>query len=193
MRAIPEHQQQHKRSGEEATWAGTCAQLSSDDANFLIALTSRLILVHASNFSRRIFEVIQEFPYKILLLLKSKPTTVCETRKAIASEILDTATGQLHIVGQKMKDLYSKDLEHARKTGHLSTWLYMALSEVSIRWRADTRESERETRIVEMSCFVCNDLRLLLAWVFPLCLQAKPKTTRHSVRVRKKFWLCVDN
>lgn len=117
------------------------------DARFLATLASRLILVHASHFSRRLTEVLGRFPYKILLLLKTSPACVCEARMKLATEILDTPLSQLHIVGRKLKDLYREDLEYAKRTGKLTTWLYYALSEVSNIWRSDTRESERATEV----------------------------------------------
>ena len=117
--------------------------LTEEDAQFVATLAVRLIFMHASQFHRRVTEVLSEYPYKIFLLIKEDPTKPCRLRMGLASEILSCRDECLHIVARKIKQLYREDLVTASQTGILPAWLGLALDEVSRNWHADTRESER--------------------------------------------------
>ena len=117
--------------------------LTEEDAQFAATLAVRLIFMHASQFHRRVTEVLNEYPYKIFLLIKEDPTKPCRLRMDLASEILSSRDDCLHIVARKVKQLYTQDLVTASQTGILPAWLSLALDEVSRNWHADTRENER--------------------------------------------------
>ena len=124
-------------------WLQCFADLNTCDAKFLAALASRLVLTHASQFSRRVPEVLVKFPYRIFLLIKSAPNRKCCIRQGVAREILDARDKDLHAVARKLKTIYQQDLQHAKQHGTLTLWLSLALHELKRVWRAGTKESER--------------------------------------------------
>ena len=100
--------------------------------------------------------MLKDYPYRVLLFIKSDPDDVCETRRSLASVILDSPEGGLHILERKLKNIYGRDLEHAKQTGKLTEWLALALSEVAQHWHADTRENERAARSKHQLRFGAN-------------------------------------
>ena len=100
-------------------------------------------MIHASQYSRRVCESLAEYPFRILLLIKSPQHVQCDLRRTIAEEILSGQSCDLHIVPRKIRRLFRDDLEFAARHGQLGPRLAVNLQQVGRTWKADTRENER--------------------------------------------------
>jgi len=112
----------------------------------LLSTGTRLILISASQYSRRVTETLAGYPFRLLLLIKTPPNEYCELRQTIATEILDTEDSKLDIVPKKVRALFFDDLLIAKQSGKLGWRLAVNLQQVSRTWKADTRENERVPR-----------------------------------------------
>ena len=60
------------------------------DTSALLELGVGLILLQHSSFKRRVHDLVSEFPSRALWLAHSSPNTSCQTRQAVAREVLHT-------------------------------------------------------------------------------------------------------
>ena len=86
------------------------------------------VVSQAADFDRRVRKKVTRLPWTLLWLGKEKPDKVCEQRRRVAQELLDTPNGQLHLNAAKTNILFGNEIEHAAATGTLRTnsqlWLY---------------------------------------------------------------------
>ena len=80
-----------------------------------------IVVSQAADFGRRVRKRVTRLPWTPLWFGKEKPDKVCEQRRRVAQELLDTANGQLHLNAAKTKLLFANEIEHAAATGTLRT------------------------------------------------------------------------
>lgn len=130
------------------------------------------MLIHASQYIRRVVESLDAYPFKILLLVKSAACEVCSVRQMLARDILNARLSELDIVPRKVRSLFPSELKVAAATGTLPPRLDLNLRHVSRVWKADTRENERvplmlfRNPVAVCKCSVCLvELRFVFVYV----------------------------
>ena len=145
-----------------AEWRSLCVDLHQSEASWLTSLIAIEILHCASQYERRIHQATSAYPFKILLLVKSRPTKPCRIRQQIASEILRSDDKKLHHVPRKMKHLYGPDLAVAVESGTLGFRLACALMEIRRVWKSDVRDCERINKLLTCISERCPNANLEL-------------------------------
>ena len=84
--------------------------------------------------------MLDEFPYKLVLLVKSAAHVACETRKAVCRDLLATPIKKLHQLALEVVVVFRKEIAEGADTGKLPGVLFAILSSVSFAWRADSQE-----------------------------------------------------
>lgn len=138
--------------GERTFWATQCDALPPVDAQWLATVCAQLVLIHASQFARRITEVLAEWPYKLLQLICKPPEEQCSVRQSLCQEILGQNNVKQHVVARKLKEIYSEDLKHGCKTGSFSPGspLVLALNKLKEIWKSNTACCERVNKMLSM-------------------------------------------
>ena len=130
-------------------WKECCANLDIIHSQWLISIACRVLMVHGSQFHRRVCLVVANWPYKILLLVKNPPQTPCPLRKAIAAELCaNEADFKLHCVGRKLRDTYKQEITSCAETGLLPPTLAVPLLELRRVWASNTTQNERINKML---------------------------------------------
>lgn len=145
-------------------------ELSLCQLVFLKQLSFAVICKNASQFYRRIFQKMQEYPIRLFGLIKSPPHKPCQYRKKLAAEILQLLTqsdsGELDRTTSKIfaHNLFKKQLQDAQSLGTLGEQLFAFISLVSKYLKVDVRENERVNKLLSMLGDACPNANLV-TWI----------------------------
>ena len=83
----------------------------------LRVLAFMLVVFYGSGFYWRIVQRVVEYPFRILLMLKSKQTAACPLRREVATEILKMDELHADVNIRKVRALFGTDLRYAARWG----------------------------------------------------------------------------
>lgn len=122
--------------------------LQQNDATFLIAVVSRMLLHNASGLERRVIKPLRSWPFKLLWLAYKPMNERCSQRMSVASELLNTDDKLLEINARKIKTRFRSELEYTKTTGYIHHRLYWLFRSVALVWKSDVRENERLNKMI---------------------------------------------
>lgn len=118
-------------------------KLAKDEELFVWKTFALMVFQSASSFDRRIVAPLAAFPYALLSFARVRHDLPDERRRCLAKLLLDTPLQLLDINTLKIRNMFSADLEIAKKTGKLGVKLFATLKATRRLWKADVRENER--------------------------------------------------
>lgn len=69
-----------------------CVDTDRESRTLIMWLSFKTVCRHACQFHRRVFASTQQYPYKLFLLIASKPGICCQRRKSVAAELVELQT-----------------------------------------------------------------------------------------------------
>ena len=143
--------------------------LSNADILKVRYIAMRLLLLHWAAFRRRIIRPLQQFPLKLLWLIKSPPKRYCDKRKAVAAEVLQLDSCQLDASTQKIRRLCERELHHLKDNGvfpdvasQSGSFLYALLKGLAKMVPADTQAIEGINSVIKLVGRRCPNISLEL-------------------------------
>ena len=110
----------------------------------LVGRAAHCVLQLAANWQRRVMEVVESFPCRLLLLAKDRPEMDSSERRTVAAEIAAGNFDASSAVG-KLKALFGPETEHARCTGELCPVLFQLICDMGRVWNTDVQEMKAAT------------------------------------------------
>ena len=108
-------------------------------------ITDCILLItvqHHADFQHRVFQPTHSFPLVILWIARRMPDTVCEDRRRVCRQILDTDDHMLHIIALKLKRFSNGALTYASNTGKCHWGLFGLVSMWVIAMPCDAQSIE---------------------------------------------------
>ena len=99
------------------------ASVPKPDAALWSGRAAHCVLQLAANWQRRVMEVAESFPCRLLLLAKDRPEMDSSERRTVVAEIAAGDFDASSAVG-KLKTLFGPEIEHARFIGGLCLVLF---------------------------------------------------------------------
>ena len=99
------------------------ASVPNQDAALRSGRAAHCVLGLAAKWQRRVMEVVESFPCRLLLLARDRPEMDSSERRTVAAEIAAGNFDASSAVG-KLKALFWPEIEHARCTGELCPVLF---------------------------------------------------------------------
>ena len=153
---------------EDAAWSDILDQapteLLADGSCY--AIIAYLVCAAAGDYWRRIFLQCNSFPIRLLCLTATSWEKPCILRRAVAQEIIDGPLDQYGAPepnATKLRKLFPSALKNACEKGTLSIQLFLFLTAVKQRWRADTQENESVNSMIDSIMAACPHISLGLA------------------------------
>ena len=172
-----------------------------------------LVCKYASQFSRRVDEKVNQYPFRLFRLIHKSPEKVCEYRKEVARELceglictndteddenesgrkFDRATRKL------MNDpMFREQIEHAKETGRLGYQLHTLLCLAAKFIKVDVRENERVNKLLSMLGESCPNASLDLvssraSIKFALGDGSRTKWSRMRTHAKEIMDCCVSS
>lgn len=189
-------------------------KISVFEFQWLKDLLFYLVCKYASQFSRRVDEKVNQYPFRLFRLIHKPPEKVCEYRKEVAQELceglictnddteddvnerdlkFDRATRKL-----MNNPMFREQIEHARKTGRLGYQLHTLLSLAAKFIKVDVRENERVNKLLSMLGESCPNASLDLvssraSIKFALGDGSRTKWSRMRIHAKEIMDCCVSS
>lgn len=133
------------------SWARSlCDGLTTEQSQWLLGCATRLVLVHASQYHRRVVDVLSRFPYQLLKFVWTQSDVACDERRASAHRLMTADPKTLDATTLKFRNTYHVDCAHAAATGLLTYRLEIVLGGLKHMLRSDVRESERINKQIKL-------------------------------------------
>lgn len=185
---------------DDPWWEKVVALAPAADQPILSKLAFKLVCFYAGAFHRRIVYPLQQYPYRIFLLIKSRKTCQCQLRRKIASEMLDMDEACAHINIRKMRAHFRPELRYVVKHGVCPTRLWTFVKMVASSLEASSQSSEAMNSMIgregERSPGISLELlsgRLQLKHAMGVSALSKGKWSLMQPAVREVFDTCLDH
>eukprot|EP00973_Karenia_brevis_P091569 12408173-Karenia_brevis.AAC.1 len=101
-------------------WATTINSAPPASRPFLHLVAKSLISYNATAFHRRVVRALQQYPYKLFVMLLTPKSVACNLRQSVAVDILATPIDGLEISTKKIRLLFTPELEQCKHHGTLA-------------------------------------------------------------------------
>ena len=146
------------------------ASVPKQDAALWSGSAAHCVLKLAANWQRRVMEVVESFPCRLLLLAKDRPEMDCPERRTVAAEIAAGNFDASSAVG-KLEALFGPETEHARCTGEVCAVLFQLICDMGRVWNTDVQIEGCNNTIQHIS-----KLALSMSWILLSARVMTPKS-----------------
>ena len=136
----------------ESFWRSVCegATMHQDDREFVAAMATSMVLLHASAFERRVVLPLQQWPLLILRFAQHPAHLCVDARKSLAHALLIAAPGDIDVNSRKFRDAFRHDLRHVQDHGMVPDRLSKFLNGLKSFYRADVRDCEKTNKVISL-------------------------------------------
>ena len=121
-----------------------------------------LTLQHYLDFKRSVCDVLDRDPFRLLLICKRGRHVVCELRREVCNDILNTPEDKLHSTTLKLKRILSRQLHFAADHGLCAPELWVQVELWAERLVSDTQQIEGFNTIVCSAVNMAPNIKLPL-------------------------------
>ena len=148
-------------------WASTRSwyiDASTDGANaarfwddYLSDGIRKVVLKVIAEFKRRVLDVVQSYPWKLMWFACTDPDAASDTRLRLAKELLDTPLEQLHSAAKKCLAVFKRDLIYCVvHQGKVTGRMYSIIRYICLKAKADTQEIEGIMSLIKLAVKRCS-------------------------------------
>ena len=120
------------------------------DREFVAAMATSMVLLHASAFERRVVFPLQQWAL-LILRFAQRPAHLCvDARKSLAHTLLIAAPGDIDVNSRKFRDAFRHDLRHVQDHGMVPDRLSKFLNGLKSFYRADVRDCEKTNKVISL-------------------------------------------
>ncbi len=102
----------------------------------------------SAEFTRRLSNKMQMFPYLLFWLVWQPHSVICSDRRACCRDMLSTPEGQLGQTASAMLKIWLKEIQDAANTGLLDLDLWELIWDLASIWALETQELEGLNNII---------------------------------------------
>ena len=145
------HSQQFSEKVEDCSWLAAIIVSVDDpaDQSNLTRIGLSTMLHHAAAYDRRVRQVFERYPLRLLVMVKTAKDVACPDRQGIASEILSTDPELLELNTLKLTKIALLDLRLARDRGVCSDFLWAVLTGIRKVIKSDVQENEGVNSVIK--------------------------------------------
>ena len=174
--------------------------LCEEDIHWLIECMAHLALTYTVHFERKVVNLVEAYPFKMLWMIYSEPSESCSERAKVSKDIMQTPDHKLDPCNVKLKKLFEADLEYASSTSLASNRLFNVLMTISAKLKIHTQRVEDMNNFIKSQGLRSPNISLeLLGSRMTLksaaCegITSQFQWSKHSKRMISLMDACMDN